>query len=168
MEQEFKISQERKKSFLTSSTVYFLFFIGWVYLGFYVWQDPASTSFRKYIFIPWFTFTSLYGIMSNLYKGNFMKIIATEHQIKFETLGITITSAWSKLITIEDCGTIFRKLDGISVRKSSVKKNIFGLLEVRPKHIPIQYFLGDDWRQSKLGNQIKQYAPHLFRNEQSA
>ena len=97
-----------------------------------------------------------------------MRIVANKDQIKFESFGVTIASDWSKLITIEDCGTIFRKLDGIAVRKSSVKKNIFGLLEARPKHIPIQYFFGDDWRQSKLGNQIKRYAPHLFRNEQSA
>ncbi len=167
MEQEIKISQESKKSFLISASVYFLFFIGFIYIGINILQDPTSASLKQYVFIPWLTFTSLYGVISNLYKGYFMKIIVTKDQIKFRSLGITITSTWSKLITIEECGTMFRKLEGISVRKSSVKKNILGLLELRPKYIPIQNF-GDDWRQSKLGQQIQQYAPHLFEKEKSA
>jgi hypothetical protein len=167
MEQEFKIPKDIKNRFLAFASTNFLFFIGFVILGVYAWQDPTSTSFRKYFFIPWFTFTSLYGAITNMYKANFMKIIVTEEQIRFESLGIIITSAWSKLITVEDCGTIFKKLDGISVLRPSIKKNIFGALETRSNHIPIHNF-GDNWRDSDLGQQIKQHAPHLFEKEKSA
>ncbi|MDO9301820.1 MAG: hypothetical protein Q7T89_10575 [Anaerolineales bacterium] len=126
MKQEFKISQERKKGFLISAAIYFLFFIGFVFLGIYVWQDPTSTSFRKYIFIPWFTFSVLYGMISDLYNGYFMRIIINEDKITFESFGIAIATDLSKLITIEDYGSVFKKFEGISVRKSSVRKSILG------------------------------------------
>jgi hypothetical protein len=166
MKQEFKISQERKKGFLISAAIYFLFFIGFVFLEVHAWQDPTSTSFRKYIFYPWFTFSTLYGMIFNLYNGYFMRIIINEDKIMFESFEITIATDLSKLIIIKDYGNGFKKNEGISVRKSSVRKSILGLFSLRFEHIPIHNF-GKNWRRSKLGQQIKQYAPHLFENEKS-
>ena len=95
MEQEYKISEESKRTFLIFACGSFLFFLGFVYLGVLSWQDSASTTFRKYVFIPWFIVYTWLRAITQLYNGFFMKIKTNENYIKFESFGITVVTDWS-------------------------------------------------------------------------
>jgi hypothetical protein len=167
MKQEFEISQERKRQYLILGVVYLLLFLFAFYFGIKVWQDPSSSSLRKYIIYPLLIFCTFGGTALCLYNGLFMKILINDEYIKFVEFGYTITAKWVRLIKIENYNVGRYSFEGIRVMDWNVKRNFFGLLSPRSNHIPIHNF-GKNWRRTKLGHQIKQYAPHLFEKEKSA
>jgi hypothetical protein len=161
MEQEFKISQDYKKRLLITGFVLVLFFLFFVYYGIQVWQDPSSTFFRKYISIPWFLLYVSYLAVPNFYNAFNMKIAINKEYIKYEVLGMVTEAKWSDLVEIKKYGLGFLNEEVIPVQKWNSRKNTFGLAMQPYNHIPIYYF-GKHWRDSDLGQQIKQHAPHLF------
>lgn len=164
MEQEFKISQQRKTQYLIFSLLMFILFLFTLYYGVQVWQNPLSPFLRKYILYPFLIFYTFINTVFYLYNGSFMKITINQGYIKFTEFTFTITAKWAELITIENYNVGSSKFEGIRIIKRNIKRNIFGLLSLRLNYIPIHNF-GKNWRDSELGQQIKQYAPHLFELE---
>ncbi len=167
MEQEFKISQERKRQYLIFGGIYFLLFVFAFYFGLQAWHDLASSSLRKYIIYPFLIFWISANMIACLYNLLFMKIIINDECIKFIEFRFTITTKWARLMQIENYNVGRYSFEGIRVVDWNLKRNIFDLLSPRPNHIPIHNF-GNNWRDSELGQQIKQHAPHLFEKEKSA
>jgi hypothetical protein len=166
MEQEFKITKDEKKSFLFSGFVFAGCFFFFVYYGIQAWPDPSITFFRKYIFIPWFIFYSAALATPKLFNAFRMKITISDECIRYEAIGINIDAKWSDIVEIRKYGARFLDQEAIVVQKWNVKRNAFGTIMQFPNRIPIHYF-SKNWRNSKLGQQIKQHVPHLFEKEKS-
>ena len=164
MTQEFEISQERKRQYLIFGVGYLLLFLIAFYFGIQIWQDPSSSFLRKYVIYPLLIFCTFGGMALCLYNGLFMKIIINDEYIKLIEFGYTITAKWARLIKIENYNVGRYSFEGIRVMEWNIKRNIFGLFSQHPNYIPIHNF-GKNWRRTKLGQQVKQYAPHLFEKE---
>ena len=99
-------------------------------------------------------------------------IILTENEITFCRLGLEFKTRWGN---IEAIG-VFLFQEGLYIDKSKIKimKWFLGTIETymglgQEVFIPLSFY-STHWRDSELGQQIKQYAPHLFeqKNPKSA
>lgn len=132
---------------------------------------------------PCFTFY-LICIAIGFYRTNYWlkneSIVLTENNIVYTTSGITIRAYWND---IEEIKRIFiyvfgSRQDCLVIDQSKVKITSTDLRgqflsplsagwNLQKAIIPLSHF-APNWRDSELGQQIKQYAPHLFDKEKSA
>ena len=99
-------------------------------------------------------------------------IILSESGITYNTVYFNFKATWPNVESVTSDRWWLFKQEGITVNNSVVKtKNptasAFMVLtrRVNPKRfIPLGCF-AENWRDSELGQQIKQYAPHLFEKE---
>jgi hypothetical protein len=109
------------------------------------------------------------SILLTIYKNFQEHIVVSEKGIEYSRPGLILGAKWegiSKVATYWQQG--FRQecllIDNSQVR---IKKwslgSISGPFEFFPRNtiIPLSCF-SENWRDSELGQQIKQYAPHLF------
>lgn len=94
-------------------------------------------------------------------------IILSESGLTYHTFAFSIMANWGNMETITSGKWWFFKQEGlISVNpkmesEASLAVNIAKGGDIK-RFIPISCF-SDNWRESELGQQIKQYAPHLFK-----
>jgi hypothetical protein len=88
-------------------------------------------------------------------------------KFEYRTFLISYSAKWNEISKIETKKNRFKQ-EGIYIKSQTAKGS-----PVIGKHpdgldvfIPIFMFL-ESWRESELGQQIKQYAPHLFEQEKS-
>jgi hypothetical protein len=134
-----------------------------------------------YIFrIPLFCYTFyLVFIIIGIYRTNYWlnneSIVLTEKHITYTTSGITIQAYWSD---VEEIKKMFiyvfgSRQDCLVIDQSKIKiisTDLRGQFllplsagrNLQQAIIPLSHF-AENWRDSDLGQQIKQYAPHLFK-----
>lgn len=161
MKQEFQPSKSVKRYYLIAGFFWAVFVVLLIHVGIQIWQDSSSDFYEKFIFVPILALITPYLAVSNLYKWFRMKIVLNDVGITFVTFESKIVAQWSELIKIEKLGTGYPDREIILIPKRMGKKNLAELLFQPPNHIPI-YLFEKHWRNSELGQQIKQYAPHLF------
>ncbi len=106
-------------------------------------------------------------------------ILVFEDGIQYRDGGLFVDAKWSELTELQEKQYLyFWKQSGVivsnptthEVQLSLVTKLAYSLENpVRIKNsafIPLSFFI-DNWRDSELGKQIKQCAPHLFEKEKS-
>jgi hypothetical protein len=91
-------------------------------------------------------------------------IVVSENEITYKRLGLEYKVFWKSF----DLIGVYLFQEGLFVDKAQIKiKTWFtGGIETymgygQKVFIPVSLF-SDNWRESELGQQIKQYAPHLF------
>ena len=117
----------------------------------------------------------LSGLMAYffLYKFKKEQLIISEGGIEHESFGYRLHSKWVNTKYIKSIGTLGH-INGINVLPDNLfpwlKLPIRWLANITSQgeyFIPLSMF-DINWRDSELGQQIKQYAPHLFDKEKSA
>jgi len=104
------------------------------------------------------------GAIYNIWNQH---VVISENEIVYWRLGLEFKTAWEDFETIGNY--LFQ--EGLFVDKSQIKIRTWflGTIETyigfgQNVFIPISFF-SNNWRNSELGQQIKQYAPHLFKKE---
>jgi hypothetical protein len=105
-----------------------------------------------------------FGAM-NVYRGFFEQMTLSANGIQYRTFGRSVFVRWKNL---ERIGTTSRakNLEGVfaSFQPEDTKVWLPGMSLGKEIFIPLAIF-ADNWQDSDLGKQIKQYAPHLFEQE---
>lgn len=122
-------------------------------------------------FLVLYLFFVVISLVSTMYYLNTAKIIVTENGIEYHApLVFAIEVVWG---TIEEIKYYWFR-EGLFVERTSINvkyanRNTYATFMGygRSAFIPLSSF-SDNWRDSELGQQIKQYAPHLFEKEKSA
>lgn len=113
---------------------------------------------------------SILIIFSSIYWIKKENLSVSEEGIEYNGPDIAFETKWEYVENISVGWHFPFKVEGIVVDKSliRVKKMSFGLTKRYPTwgfsqivFIPVSCF-SNNWRDSELGQQIKQYAPHLF------
>jgi hypothetical protein len=105
-----------------------------------------------------------FGAM-NIYRGFFEQMTLSTNGIQYRTFGRSVFVRWKNL---ERIGTTSRanNIEGVfaSLQPEDTKVWLPGISLGKNFFIPLAIF-ADNWRDSDIGKQIKQYAPHLFVQE---
>ena len=105
-----------------------------------------------------------FGAM-NVYRGFFEQMTLSANGIQYRTFGRSVFAHWKNL---ERIGATRRanNLEGVfaSLQPENTKVWLPGISLGKEIFIPLAIF-ADNWRDSDLGKRIKQYAPHLFEQE---
>jgi len=100
------------------------------------------------------------------------RIVISKNGIAWHSLGFSLSARWEDMEKISHRFYGFSIQEGLAITKLMIRihKTGVGYLPtpwqippVRP-FIPLSCFV-NNWRDSELGRQIKQYAPHLFDSE---
>ena len=96
-------------------------------------------------------------------------IVVSKNGVVWNSFGFTLSTEWKYIEKISYRTYGFSIQEGLSITKPVIQINNVGIGYLpTPWHmppvkpfIPLSCFV-DNWRDSELGGQIKQYAPHLF------
>ena len=122
-------------------------------------------------FLPVIVFS---GFMAYLYLYKFVReqISINQDTIEHVSFGYKLRSNWANAKQIKAIGML-GQINGIYVIPNTVDnwlrfpiKALVNINQQGEYFIPLSMF-DINWRDSELGQQIKQYVPHLFENKQS-
>jgi hypothetical protein len=135
------------------------------------WFIPGAISYQgKYFDLVFLT--SILGLMDialAFYNVPTSHIVVSEDGVVWHSLGFTLWTRWEDIEEISYHLYGFSIQEGLASTKLMVRINKAGvgylptpwqIPPVKP-FIPLSCFV-DNWRDSELGGQIRQYAPHLF------
>jgi len=93
------------------------------------------------------------------------RIIISSKGVEYYGISFSFKTGWENLESIISHRDIFGKYEGLIVDVGEID-----LIERRIRIMPVKILIPlssfeDNWRVSELGQQIKQYAPHLFEQE---
>ena len=156
------LTKYSKRIYSTTLLIAFLAFSG---LCFYLLQDIIYMQ----IFFLEFGLFSIYAVFQKIKNEH---IVLAEQGIEFHTPGVIFETRWEDIKHIskywhfgfvQECLVIDNSR--IRMRKwyGHIPAPIFSSMKTL---IPLSSF-SENWRDSELGQQIKQYAPHLFEKEKS-
>lgn len=106
---------------------------------------------------------ALLSAIEKIINSYVQKIIITPEEITFQRLGMVVTVKWNDLQRIDTYQFVNSPQESIFAPKSRAVITGWQSFGVYGKevYIPLEDFV-KNWRDSELGQQIKQYAPHLF------
>jgi len=109
---------------------------------------------------PWLSLMLFVCAAINIVVGYTEKLVVSPDGISLEQAGFSLFVKWEDMDRIAFHRFLGVSYEGIFTPREKV---IFKGFWSYGKEVPINLFrYGDDWRNSELGQQIKQYAPHLF------
>ena len=124
------------------------------------------------IYLDFVVLVSLLGVSVTalgIYNIRTSYIVISESGIVWYSLGITFWTRWKYIEKISRRLYCFSIQEGLTINKLMIRLNNKGIGYMpMPWQIPpVKPFLplscfSKNWRDSELGQQIKQYAPHLF------
>ena len=128
------------------------------------------------IFTPNYVCLGIYGvfILVTSFKNIISeKIVISDKGIEYHRLGLTFSTKWENVRKLDTQWFKPFEQEGISLDPDQIRitewwsgnYKAYGGWS-RMSFIPFSKF-SENWRDSKLGQQIKQYAPHLFEKENS-
>jgi hypothetical protein len=117
-----------------------------------------------YCLIPWLIALCVFYAIHGLFHGYFERDILSPDGFQYHTLGYSFRTDWKNLQQTGNRwqGLIY-KFEGVFVRYFSDDLKVWlpGVIWGKEIFVPLSMF-SDPWSNSDLGQQIKQYAPHLF------
>ena len=126
------------------------------------------------IFAPNYICLGIYGsfILLTSFKNIVSeKIVISDKGIEYHRLGLTFNIKWENIEEINTHWSVPFKQEGLYIDPDLIRITEWwsGSYKAyggwgRKAFIPLSKF-SEDWRNSQLGQQIKQYAPHLFENK---
>lgn len=157
-----------KTYYLTSFWKYYSLLSGSVLLWFVMGAIAYHGQYFDLVFLA-----SILGLADTtraFYKAPASHITVSRSGVVWHSLGFTLSASWEDIEKISHSIYGFSIQEGLSITKLKVRINEEGGYLPTPwqspplkPFIPLSCF-GDNWRDSELGQQIKQYAPHLFEN----
>lgn len=125
-----------------------------------------------------FMFTILSTIIIRfVYWIQYESITITPETIEYNTPGMILVVKWKDIEEISHCWRFLIRQECLVLDRSNSTIKEWALYANTYSHplknylqsvaIPLSCF-SENWRDTELGQQIKQYAPHLFENKQSA
>ncbi len=172
MERTYYLIEESKRRYLTSAITSTI--SGLIVMYLILWFSEVIKQYP--IFFP---FPLVFGIYQVIYLINYYNkkhIVVNDQGIEYNTNRVVFKAIWKDLEKLSSGWHEQIKQEGIIVDKLKLKTtNSFQQLPTKEyflskttkAFIPLSCF-ADKWRDSELGQQIKQYAPHLFEKEKSA
>jgi hypothetical protein len=159
-----------KKYYLTNR---YKFLFGSLWLGPLIIIIPMCIlSYSLFTKTTWMLMTILFiggEIVSAMIRVYSEYLTLSENGIIFNTAHNKTKAAWSDVEKTSSSLWWFFKTDGLFVIKSEFNSKSLSFSSLfdkswlnRRRFIPLGIF-SDNWRDSELGQQIKQYAPHLFK-----
>ena len=139
--------------------------------GIFIFLSKQSSCLVIYILA-----LSIFGIFRGFRTLNEEYIVVGEKAIEHHRRGSTFEIKWSDVENISPRWFVLGKQDSLIVDKSKVKIqdmstfgawHVINILKPQEAFVPLSCF-SENWRDSDLGQQIKQHAPHLFEKEKSA
>ena len=127
------------------------------------------------LFNLFFVALLIFTIISAIYWIGRENITISDKGIEYEGPDVAFVTNWDSVEIITSGWYLPARVEGIVVDKSLIRviKMALGTIKRFPfwgvsqrVFIPLSCF-ADNWRDSELGQQIKQYAPHLFKKEKS-
>ena len=101
------------------------------------------------------------------------KIVISDKGIEYHRLGLTFDTTWKNVREIDTKWFPPFQQEGIPLDPDQIRITEWSTGNYTPNvglsgrsFIPLSKF-SENWRDSELGGQIKQYAPHLFEKERS-
>jgi hypothetical protein len=121
---------------------------------------------QRFCSIPFLVIAGILWSAKWFHRAFWEKIIVYPKEIQYQALGYTTNINWLGLKRTGKSRQGAFVLDGIFVPYSpeNIKIWLPGVFFKNGDFIPLSMF-SDNWRDSELGQQIKQYAPHLFEKE---
>ncbi|MBI5841474.1 MAG: hypothetical protein HZB19_15385 [Chloroflexi bacterium] len=152
------------------SKIVFLVFIT-IQTGIFLWLFQSSTCLIIYALV-----LGIFYFYSNFHALNDEYLVLDDKAIEYHRRGSIFEIKWSDAEAISPRWFIWGKQDSLIVDKSKVKiqsMSTFGasyltrIFNLQETFVPLSCF-SENWRNSDLGQQIKQHVPHLFEKEKSA
>lgn len=159
---EFHVSRKQKWIYGIFSTL-FLFCLGpIIYSEISFFKNHQL--FGAYFFGPTAFIVDLYCFIGMVYAILSEKITVTQDGFEYKFAPSQhISKKWGDVKRIGIQLNALRQIEGLYVRKSRVPE--FSSAHEKLDFVPLSIF-AENWRDSELGQQIKQYAPHLFAQDQ--
>ncbi|MBI5935246.1 MAG: hypothetical protein HY867_16215 [Chloroflexi bacterium] len=130
------------------------------YATFVSWFSNALDSSYR-ITSPLFFLISLYWVFRCFYRGYRESIILSEKGIEYNSFGYVVGVKWESMKRLGFRWDDNYRSTGVFASEYSVTKKIWSPNMFKEVFIPLSKF-SNNWRDSDLGQQIKQHAPHLF------
>ena len=142
-------------------------------LGFFLYIFPNILCFQIYL-----SGLGLLGIYNIIQKIRNEHIVVSEKGIEYHAPGVIFETAWKNIEIISKYWHNGFRQDCLLVDSSQVRMKKWSFFLGRNLPMPFGFTLqktliplsgfSENWRDSELGQQIKQYAPHLFEKEKSS
>ncbi len=121
--------------------------------------------FKHPAFVPaCFIFISLFETISATYSYFHCRLTISPEGIEYHNFGVYLSATWNGASRIGTAFMFLRKREGLFVRPAPESKFWLGAplgSTGKEMFIPLTLFVRD-WRNSSLGDELKQYAPRLF------
>ncbi len=141
-------------------------------LGLFFYIFPNILCFRLYL-----SGLGLLGIYNIVQKIRTEHIIVSEKGIEYYAPGVVFEAGWKSIEKVSRYWHNGFRQDCLVVDNSQVRMKKWSFFLGRNLPMPFGFALqktliplsgfSDNWRDSELGRQIKQYAPHLFEQEET-
>lgn len=157
-----------KTYYLTSFWKYYSLLSGSVLFWFILAAIAYQVKFFDFVFLA-----SMLGLIDTARTASSIpapSIVISKHGVAWHSLGFTLSTSW------EDIEKISHHMYGLSIQeglaatrlKLQIHNTGTGYLPTPWQTPPFKPFIPlscfvHNWRDSELGGQIKQYAPHLFK-----
>lgn len=154
---EYYATSKCRKLFAIRALIYLL--IAFLFFLAVAWINKDSAIF-PFILLP-LIFLAIY--LDSLTHIKERLVISPKH-LEYFGVNYSVRAEWKRIAELSVEHELAGKQECIIADYSEVE-----LLSRRTRYIPRRIVIplscfSDDWRNSELGHQIKQYAPHLFRN----
>lgn len=159
MENKFEVLSKWKWVYGICAGACFVIFV----LMFYLIFTEETNTFQQVCAFPFYSLSSFFLGLLSIY-GYFQSVKIASTKIYYRTIGYNVEIEWHNIKRIGEYKNLFWKYEGLYLNKSEGAVTVWfpGARFDRPEvFIPLSVF-ADNWRDSELGQKIKQYAPHLF------
>jgi hypothetical protein len=154
---------------LLYSLIGLLVLIPVIVLSYRLWRVPVF-NYVLFLLITLVIIRAVYWIRNE-------NIAISNSGLEYDTPGIILEIKWENIQKVSHVWKWFIRQEclvadqaHVKIKRWAIYANSYpSLLENYPQNIaiPLSCF-SENWRDSELGQQIKQYAPHLFEKEKSA
>jgi hypothetical protein len=149
--------------FCISSEFYFI--ASWI-TGIDLLGGSPLTQIQRMFSAPLSIVICLNFVVQCFYCGFFEHVVFSKDGIQYDTTGYKVHIPWSNVTRIGMYRSGIFKFDGIFATYFSQDLKLWfpgSAFLGKEIFIPLSMF-AKDWRNTELGQQIRQYAPHLFRD----
>ncbi len=163
--------------YLTSRSKYIYFSVSLLMLiamiGLFVCIFPHILCLRVYL-----VGLGLFGIYNIIQTLRIEHIVVSEKGIEYYAPGVVFETDWKSIEKISVNWRYGFRHDCLLIDNSQIRMKKWSFFLGRNLPMPFEFFsrkaliplsgFSEKWRDSQLGQQIKEYAPHLFEKEESA
>jgi hypothetical protein len=163
MIKEYRLLNRYQYYFVATTIAPYILFI------LFIWQSAYGWSGLCFVLpISLLVIIAILNNFNKLLNYPFQRILLSEQGIEYAKPYLSFETKWKSIEKIGFHWSIVGRLEGLYIPQNLINIEVGNNWELlsffKRVFIPLSCFAGD-WRDSELGGQIKQYAPHLFNQE---